>query len=323
VNPCAHHHPADALAAFAADAIDDPGERRAIEGHLAHCPACRDHLETHERVLASLVEDEAPPATLWDAIAARVARPSLAAVPSAPATRANGSAAGVPAGLTATPLGAPPAGPAPAPGAPARPAPVNGAAAGPPLQDAAARPGSLDGARAAASPLGTPPARPLRLVGSVRPSAAPPGPRRRGGERRRPRRLGLVAAAAALVAAAAAAPLAVTAFHRSGSGTQVSAARTAAVLDDVTGRDMARVVDRGGATYVVLGDLPPLPADRTYQLWSLDGARPASLGVIGRGAARTVPVTLPPGTRRLAISDEPAGGSPEPTTAIAGTGRLS
>jgi anti-sigma-K factor RskA len=115
----------------------------------------------------------------------------------------------------------------------------------------------------------------------------------------------------------------VTAFHRSGSGTQVSAARTAAVLDDVTGRDMARVVDRGGATYVVLGDLPPLPADRTYQLWSLDGARPASLGVIGRGAARTVPVTLPPGTRRLAISDEPAGGSPEPTTAIAGTGRLS
>jgi len=133
-----------------------------------------------------------------------------------------------------------------------------------------------------------------------------------------------VAAAAALVAAAAAAPLAVTALHRSGGGPgpQVAAARTAAVLDDVTGRDMARVVERGGATYVVLDDLPPLPADRTYQLWSLDGPRPASLGVIGRGAARTVPVTLPPDTRRLAISDEPAGGSPEPTTAIAGTGRL-
>ena len=262
MNPCAHHHPTDALAAHAADAVDDPGERRAIENHLARCPACRTRLAAHERVLASLVEDEAPPPSLWDGIAARVAGP--------------------PAGPAAT-------------------------------------------AVLAATPLGAPPARPLRLVGSARPSAAPPGPPRRGGERRHPGRLGLVAAAAALVAAAAAAPLAVTAWHRPGGvpGPRAAATRTAAVLDDVTGRDMARVVVRGGATYVVLDDLPPLPAERTYQLWSLDGPRPGSLGVLGRGAARSVPVTLPPGVRRVAISDEPAGGSPEPTTAIAGTGRLS
>lgn len=31
---------ADALAAHAADAVDDQGERRAVEGHLARCPAC-------------------------------------------------------------------------------------------------------------------------------------------------------------------------------------------------------------------------------------------------------------------------------------------
>jgi hypothetical protein len=298
VNPCTHHHPADALAAYAADALDDPGERRAVEGHLAHCPGCRDRLVAHERVLARLVGDEAPPAALWDGIAARVAR--------SPA--AGGTISGV--RLARLPGADPPAA---------------GSLGGAPLSSGApSGAGSPAGAGSATVPCGTDAARPLRVVGSARPSAAPPGPCHRGGERRRPRRLGLAAAAAALVAAAAAAPLAVAAWQRPAgpAGVPMAAARTAAVLDDATGRPMARMVERDGATYLVLDGLPPLPADRTYQLWSLDGPRPASLGVVGRGAARTVPVLLPAGTRRVAISDEPAGGSPEPTSAIAGSGRL-
>jgi anti-sigma-K factor RskA len=87
----------------------------------------------------------------------------------------------------------------------------------------------------------------------------------------------------------------------------------------------ARVVDRGGSTYVVLDELPVLPAGRTYQLWSLEAGAPAtSLGLLGPGGAQAVPVTLPRGTSEVAVSNEPAGGSPAPSHGmIAAAGSLS
>ncbi len=65
-------------------------------------------------------------------------------------------------------------------------------------------------------------------------------------------------------------------------------------------------------------DLPPAPPGRTYQLWGItQGAPPVSLGVFntppgGRGILR---LTMPAGVTptQSAVTEEPAGGSPQPT----------
>ncbi len=57
-------------------------------------------------------------------------------------------------------------------------------------------------------------------------------------------------------------------------------------------------------------------------MWSLDGPAPASLGLLGDGRDVAVPVDIPDGTVRVAISDEPVGGSPAPSGLIAGAGSL-
>ncbi|MCB1000550.1 MAG: anti-sigma factor [Acidimicrobiales bacterium] len=41
------------------------------------------------------------------------------------------------------------------------------------------------------------------------------------------------------------------------------------------------VIDRDGHGYVIGSDLPPLPADQTYQLWGVIGEQVISLGVLG------------------------------------------
>lgn len=76
---------------------------------------------------------------------------------------------------------------------------------------------------------------------------------------------------------------------------------------------------RAGAT-VLVTQLPPLQPGRVYQLWRIQGSRaPASAGlftVSGQGYGQT---TLPasqqpqPG-ETVAVTDEPDGGSPGPTT---------
>lgn len=62
-----------------------------------------------------------------------------------------------------------------------------------------------------------------------------------------------------------------------------------------------------GRVYVHLSR--PLPPERTYQLWRIENGTPVSLGVFERGLL----VTLAPGST-LAVSVEPPGGSPQPTT---------
>jgi anti-sigma-K factor RskA len=63
--------------------------------------------------------------------------------------------------------------------------------------------------------------------------------------------------------------------------------------------------------------LPPAPVGRTYQLWAIAQGKPVSLGVFntaadGRGTA-TMAVPLGLTFELSAVTEEPAGGSPQPT----------
>jgi anti-sigma-K factor RskA len=64
-------------------------------------------------------------------------------------------------------------------------------------------------------------------------------------------------------------------------------------------------------------DLPPAPAGRTYQLWGIrKGQPPVSLGTFNPSSGRAiVTVRMPAGFHPdlSAVTEEPAGGSPQPT----------
>ena len=85
-----------------------------------------------------------------------------------------------------------------------------------------------------------------------------------------------------------------------GAGTVTYAQSCNAALLDVTG-------------------LPGLPADRTYQLWALAGDQPRSLGLLpeaAEGKPQVATAQPQPGETVVAITAEPAGGSPAPTLPI-------
>lgn len=65
-------------------------------------------------------------------------------------------------------------------------------------------------------------------------------------------------------------------------------------------------------------ELPPAPAGRTYQLWAIKkGQAPVSLGTFntGPGGRAVVTLRMPGGFKPdlSAVTEEPAGGSPQPT----------
>jgi anti-sigma-K factor RskA len=72
------------------------------------------------------------------------------------------------------------------------------------------------------------------------------------------------------------------------------------------------------AVVVATFDLPPAPAGRTYQLWGIvNGKSPVSLGTFNTQRDARAVITLPvPATQFdvAAVTEEPAGGSPQPTT---------
>ena len=72
-------HPLDDLAAYALDALDD-AERQAVDDHLERCPECRSELAGHHETLAALgtTSEEAPPAAVWERVAAGIGAPGLA-----------------------------------------------------------------------------------------------------------------------------------------------------------------------------------------------------------------------------------------------------
>lgn len=95
--------------------------------------------------------------------------------------------------------------------------------------------------------------------------------------------------------------------------------RLATVAND-RGATMKIFVDQAQRRWLVLAfELPPLPADRDYQLWFLpeDGGAPVSGGLLELGpdgtlsAAPAIPPGLQPG--KAAVSIEPRGGSASPT----------
>ena len=173
---------------------------------------------------------------------------------------------------------------------------------------------------------GAPP-RPDDVVPLAAPGAGPGAPRhRRAGGRVRPRRV-LVAG----LAAAGAVVVAVGVLPRVGDDGDGGPATTevagpglpVGVITAADGTALARVEADERGSYVEMTEaVGALPADRTYQLWSLDGPDPVSLGLLGTGVDPVVRVDLPEGTSSVAISDEPAGGSRAPSGLIAGTGDL-
>lgn len=74
-----------------------------------------------------------------------------------------------------------------------------------------------------------------------------------------------------------------------------------------------------GTLLVAARDLPALPPNRTYQLWGIRGAdAPVSLGTFATGpegrALVTRALASPPDFDVSAVTEEPAGGSPQPTS---------
>ncbi|MGD7706354.1 anti-sigma factor [Microlunatus sp. Y2014] len=61
-------------------------------------------------------------------------------------------------------------------------------------------------------------------------------------------------------------------------------------------------------------DVPQPGADRSYQLWAITGGRPTSVGLVDHGGTLRVWFDGVADAEQLAITIEPAGGSPEPTT---------
>jgi anti-sigma-K factor RskA len=139
------------------------------------------------------------------------------------------------------------------------------------------------------------------------------------------RRLALLAAAAAVMAAVGVGVGTQLTNGRDGSGTLAGVSTdgpTVAVLADAHGAGVARVVGNDDGDVLVLEKLPPLAAQREYQLWSVDGPRPVSLGLLGDGHDEVVPLNLPGSAMELAISDEPEGGSIAPTGPVVASGAI-
>jgi anti-sigma factor RsiW len=66
---------------------------------------------------------------------------------------------------------------------------------------------------------------------------------------------------------------------------------------------------------VLITDLPPVPADRTYQLWLIDPSGAVSAALLPPGSTSPPVITdAPPDLRSVGVTVEPAGGSRQPTT---------
>lgn len=88
-----------------------------------------------------------------------------------------------------------------------------------------------------------------------------------------------------------------------------------------------RIAWEGSLGVLVALDLPPLPPDQTYQLWLFDGDTPVSAGVFQVNANRQAALRFTADRQvadygAVAISREPAGGSPQPTTDPLAVGSL-
>ena len=86
---------------------------------------------------------------------------------------------------------------------------------------------------------------------------------------------------------------------------------------------LAKFVLLNGSGYMFQSNMAPLPANETYQLWGIIKGKAISIGLMGTKPGR-VYFTVAGSTRPtdLAVSIEPAGGSPTPTSAIVASGHI-
>lgn len=78
------------------------------------------------------------------------------------------------------------------------------------------------------------------------------------------------------------------------------------------------VVARGGSAALVVTGLPSTPGGKTYELWVIRGRGAEPAGLFEPGPARTTVVRLSrplASGARVGVTVEPAGGSPQPTSA--------
>lgn len=127
---------------------------------------------------------------------------------------------------------------------------------------------------------------------------------------------GWLAAAAAVVVALGVGGVVGFAAGRSGDDADIDTlaeqATEVATLSSAAGDPVARVVTDDDGAYLVLDGLENLPEGRAYQLWSLTGAEPVSLGMLGRDGNNTVAFRLPPTITELAITEAPTSGDAAP-----------
>lgn len=174
--------------------------------------------------------------------------------------------------------------------------------------DIATPPAAPVTARPTPSTLSFPPTSSSLSTSSSSPSAPPSSRSSRGG--------GWLAAAAAVVVALGIGGAVGFTAGRSGDdadiGTLAQQATEVATLSAPGGDPVARVVTDDDGAYLVLDGLENLPEGRAYQLWSLTGTEPVSLGMLGRDGNNTVAFRLPPTITELAITEAPTSGDAAP-----------
>jgi anti-sigma factor RsiW len=148
---------------------------------------------------------------------------------------------------------------------------------------------------------------------------------------RRPSTLRWVAAAAVLVVVTGVAGLLGFALGNSSDDANIgSLAQQAAddpngvlaTLADSDGRPVARVVADEDGAFMLLDALEDLPAGQAYQLWSVGGPEPVSLGMLGREGTNTVAFRMPPTIRELAITVAPTSGDSVPSGEFQASGSV-
>ena len=136
-----------------------------------------------------------------------------------------------------------------------------------------------------------------------------------------------VAPRLALVAAVAAAVVGIGGFvaeHERADDLSAERARVAAVMTAEDGTMTVDVASGGGSVRViasksrnaavVLGEsLPTLDDDQTYQVWHMEDGKPTSVGLLGHGPGMLYVDSIK-GAEAYAVSVEPSGGSPQPTS---------
>ncbi len=75
------------------------------------------------------------------------------------------------------------------------------------------------------------------------------------------------------------------------------------------------VITKDGKAYITSGDLPPLNGQKSYQVWGIRANGMVSIMVFGshmKGVAFSLPANA--GFAQIAVTQEPMGGSPAPTS---------